>query len=61
MTTLTIEKWNFTRTHFKDEKDLFSYVLDYMGDLETRNIKFDFKEENINQDKFLSYLEAKHG
>lgn len=61
MTTLTIEKWNFTRTHFKDEKDLFSYVLDYMGDLETRNIKFDFKEENINQDEFLSYLEAKNG
>lgn len=61
MTTLTIEKWNFTRTHFTDEKDLFSYVLDYMRELETRNIEFDFKKENINQDEFLSYLEAKHG
>lgn len=44
MTTLTIEKSNFTRTHFIDEKDLFSYVINYMEDLEDiNNVKKEIK------------------
>ena len=37
MTTITIEKSNFTRTKFLDEKDLFLYVLEYMQDVEDKN------------------------
>jgi len=50
MTTLTIEKSNFTRTHFIDEKDLFSYVINYMEVLEDiNNVK---KEIENNPESF---------
>ena len=49
MTTITIEKANFNRKHFVDEKDLFLYIIDYMKDLEDfesfkEEFDIDFKE-----------------